>query len=266
MNDTKTLILAGEGYQLAIAPEAEQLKADLLTRASAITRVSGPDENEAARAEIKALAAMRNRVEKSRKAVKEPVLQVGRDIDAKAKDFVGAIEFEEKRISGLVGDYAAEVERERQRALREMEAKRQAEEKARREKEEAERKAEEARIAAEQAAWEATDEAQASKAAEAARIAEEKNKLAAEVAEKISDVVNVVGIIPAKAEGVKFTLDYEVSDITRLYHSRPEFVKLEPKRAEILAWLKTLSDTEHLEEGLAKLGLKLVRKPIVSTR
>lgn len=266
MNDTKTLILAGEGYQLAIAPEAEQLKADLLTRASAITRVSGPDENEAARAEIKALAAMRNQVEKSRKAVKEPVLQVGRDIDAKAKDFVGAIEFEEKRISGLVGDYAAEVERERQQALREMEAKRQAEEKARREEEEKARAAEAARIAAEQAAWEATDEAQAAKAAEAARIAEEQAKAAAEEKARLEAEASKPILAPAKAEGVKFVLDYEVSDITRLYHSRPEFVKLEAKRAEILAWLKTLSDTEHLEEGLAKLGLKLIRKPIVSTR
>jgi hypothetical protein len=264
---TEPLILAGDGFQLAIAPEAETLKAELLQSAAAITRVSGPDENETARTAIKALGAMRNAVEKSRKLVKEPVLQIGRDIDAKAKDFVGQIEAEEKRVAGLLADYATEVERERQRVLREMEAQRQAEEKSRREEEAAARAAEAARIAAEQAEWEATDDAQAAKAAQAAQEAAEKARMAAEQAAKAAAAeASKPILVPAKAAGVKFTLDYEVADIERLYHTRPEFVKLEPKRAEILAYLKTLHDTEHLEAGLLAMGLKLVRKPVVSTR
>lgn len=262
--NNQTLILAGSGYELTVAPEAEQLKADLLTRAAAITRVSGPDENEAARAEIKALAAMRNQVEKSRKAVKEPVLQVGRDIDAKAKVFVAEIDAEEKRVSGLVGAYAAEVERERQKALREMEAKRGEEEKARRAEAEAAAAAERARIAAEQAAWEATDEAQSAQAEEAARIAEAQAKAAAE--EKARLEAGKPILAPAPAAGVRFAWDFEVVDIHRLAQAHPELVRMEARRADILEVIRALPDDDRMYREFLRVGIQLIRKSIVSTR
>lgn len=272
---TNTLILAGDGYSLTIAPEAETVKAELIKHAALIVEVRDPSGADAARNQIKELAAMRNTVEKSRKTVKEPVLQVGKDIDQKAKDFVAEIEEQEKRLSRLMGDYAALVERERQRVLREMEEKRQAEEKARREAEEArlkaEREAEAARIAAEKAMWQEVDDRSAEEqaAAEYQRAkAEAEAARQKEAEEAAARAATVVAMVPTKTEGVKFVHDFEVLEIQHLAFQRPALVKMEPKRAEILSFIK-----ERIAEGIgdddpswAEIGLKITRKPVVSTR
>jgi hypothetical protein len=263
MNETKTLILAGDGYQLTIAPEAEAAKAELIKHASLIVEVIDPDANAAAGNQVKKLAAMRNLVEKSRTTVKAPVLQVGKDIDAKAAEFVADIKAEEARIGKLMGSYAEAVEAERRKILREMEAQRQAEEKARREKEDAERAAEAARIAAEKAEWEAVTPEEEAKAAAALAAAEEKNKLAAEVAASISDIVKVVAIVPAKAEGVKFTVDFTVEDIDALYRYSPALVTMEAKRKDILELIKSLGADENQQ---IIPGIRITSKAVVSTR
>jgi phage-related minor tail protein len=265
MNINEPLSLSGDGFKLIVAPEAAQLKAEIIARSASITRVSGPDENDTARASIKALAAMRNAVSKCRETIKKPVLEIGRKIDSAAKEFVGEIDAEEKRVTGLVAGYAAEVERERQRVLREMEAKRQAEEQARREQEETARAAEAARIAAEQAAWEASDDAQSAKAAEAAKQAEESRRAAEEAAKAAESKREMIAPPPAKAEGVKFEMDYEVTDVHALYRFRPAFVNLEARRADILAWLKTIDDLDSIPEP-DECGIRITRRAKVSTR
>jgi hypothetical protein len=113
MKSDQTLILTGEGYGLEIAPEATTLRDELATAAGAITTVTTNEEADAARAEIKRLADFRNLIEKSRKAVKEPVLAIGKDIDAKASEFGSVITTEEARLKKLVGDHALKVEAER---------------------------------------------------------------------------------------------------------------------------------------------------------
>lgn len=265
---TETLILAGEGYNLAIAPEAEQLKAELIASAATITRVSGPDENDTARRAIKALASMRNAVEKSRNIVKAPVLDVGRMIDLKAKVFVAEIDAEEKRLAGLVGSYAEVVEAERRKVLREMEEKRQAEEKARREAEaariKAEQEAEAARIAAERAMWESSDEAAEAKAEEARKAAEAAAERARqEEAARAAEAARVATVVPAKAEGVKFEYDFEVESIDALYRYSPGLVKMEAKRSEVLDAIK-----RQAMEGMTPAipGLRITQKAKVSTR
>ena len=266
MSNNTALILSGNGYELSIAPEAEAQKAELIKDASLIVEVRDTPSSDAARNQIKKLAAMRNLVEKSREDVKKPVLAIGRDIDAKAKDFSTAIEAEEKRLTKLVGDHAAEVERERQRIAREMEEKRR--------KEEAERARIEAeRIAAEKAAEEAKrqanaaflaeDEDAAAKAEQAAKEAADAAAKAAAEAEAAKAAVTVPTFAPEKPQGVKFVPDYEVENIHALYAYSASLVTLEPKRSEILALIKQLTEGDTLPEIP---GLRVFQKAAVSTR
>lgn len=260
------LILSGSGYELSIAPEAEAQKLELIRDADLIAEVIDAASCDAARNQIKKLAAMRNLVEKSRKDVKEPVLAIGRDIDTKAKGFVGDIEARETRLTKLVGDYAAEVERERIRVAREMEEKRR--------REEAERQRIEAeRIAAERAAEEAKRKANEAFLAEddsAAEAAEAQRKEAEAAAAKAREEAEAAKAMPAvptfapeKPAGVKFVPDFEVENIHALYAYSASLVSLEPKRSEILALIKQLTQGETLPEIP---GLRVFAKSVVSTR
>jgi uncharacterized membrane protein YqiK len=279
MSTNTALILSGSGYELAIAPEAEAQKAELLKHSALITEVRDASASDAARNQIKKLAAMRNLVEASRKQVKEPVLKIGKDIDSKAADFVAEIVAEEKRLTGHVGEFAAEVERERQRVLREMEEKRRAEEKARQEAEAARLKAEQeaahaaflaeqARKAAEAKEWE-EDEAQAAKAREEAATAEaaakaaqaEQDRIAAAAAAAAAPAVPV--FVPQAVAGTKMVPDFEVLNIDALYAYSASLVTMEPKRSEILALIKSLTKDGNLPEIP---GLRVFEKPVVSTR
>jgi hypothetical protein len=257
VTDDSPLILAGTGYSLAIAPSYQKKKDELLKHAGMIVTIKDPASDTAADIQIKALAAMRIEVEKSREAKKRPALDFGKLVDTTAKEFVSAITAEEDRVKKLRGDYAAAVLAERNRILREAEAKRQAEEKAKREAEAAAAKAEAERLAAEAAAEEARrkaeedafnavspeEEAAAAKAAEeakaksAALAAAEAARIAAEKAEsdrKAAEVV-VPEFVPEAPKGVKMVPEYEVLDLDKLYRHDAGLVTLTERRKEILA-------------------------------
>jgi hypothetical protein len=256
MNDTMTdttdtttaLILAGDGYQLTIAPEAIARKAEIISAAAAITSVSDNDSSADAQVHSRRLAEMRIEVEKSRKAIKEPVNRIGKLIDQAAKDFTVEIEAEEKRITRLIGDHAVEVTRLKAEKER---AERIAFEEARRAREEAERAAEAAantgRIA----------DIIAAKKAEQERADALAERMAAstEVAE-----TNV-------AQGVRFAWDFEVDNIAAVYKAAPEFVDLTVRRSDVLAWLKMqeLAD-EDAAAAAALIGIRAFKKPVVSSR
>lgn len=243
---SQPLILRGEGYGLEIYPAYELKKTQLLISAALIARVNDPDDDAAADAQIKALAAMRIEVEKSRTTVKAPALKFGKDVDEKAKAFSAAIEAEETRLKKVRGDYATAVLKERQRVLAEMEAARQADEKRRREEEAAAAKIEADRIAAEQAAWEADspeDEAAAAKAAEDAKAAE-LNRL--EEAAKVITAPATVAFVPEAPKGVKMVTDYEILDIHAVYHANPQLVTLTERRKEILDFIAAHSSGDNL--------------------
>jgi len=127
---TDTLIvLPGSGYGLAFeAPSAKLQRDELIARASEIVTVNDPDSAEAAKAAIKELAKWRTSVEKCRVIVKTPILDEAKQVDEVAKSAIADTILQEKRLSAAVGNYASEVERERQKVLREMEEKRRAEE------------------------------------------------------------------------------------------------------------------------------------------
>ena len=181
------------------------------------------------------LSAMRIEVDKCRKEIKEPVLRVGKLIDQAAKDFMAEIELEESRIKGLIGDHANEVAR-----------------------------------------LKAIAEAEERKAFEFARAARE----AAEGTGRIADVLAHKAAVAAKlaastevaetkvAQGVRFAWDFEVIDIDALYQSAPQFVTLTPRRAEILAEIKRIAETNEqaVLDVSNTIGIRAFKKPVISAK
>lgn len=235
MNTTELmpLILAGDGYQLTISPEAEARKAEMLANSATITAVGDNDDSARAQFHTRHLAAMRIEVEKSRKLVKEPVNRIGKMIDQAAAEFLVEITAEEGRIKQLVGRHAEEVLRIRA------------------EKE-----------AAERAAFES---------ARAAREAAEQGGIAAVLAAKKAaaeklEASNEVAATKV-AEGVRFAWDFEVDDIAAVYRVAPEFVTLEIKRNAVLAWFREMERADQDVAAAAVLAnIRAFKKPVVSSR
>jgi len=254
--DPTPLILAGDGYQLTISPEAEAQKQKLLARAEEITVVNNNDLSADAQFESRQLAAMRIAVEKSRKEIKEPVNRIGKLIDATASDFIAEITAQENRIKKLVGDHATEVAR--------LQAQKEAEE----------RKAfDDARRAREEAlaAQEAAEAARTNKQGIAAVLAAQEAARAAEIAQRealanrMEASAEVAGT--RVAEGVRFAWDFEVEDIHKLYHRRSDLVTIEAKRSVILTMLKLLEENgENVELVTKAIGIRAFKKPVVSSR
>ena len=232
-NEIMPLILAGDGYQLTIAEEAIQRKSEMLSKSAFVTTVTSNDDSARAQRHTRSLAAMRIEVEKSRKLVKEPVNRIGKMIDAAAAEFMIEINAEEGRIKQLINAHAEEVMRIKA------------------EKEAAERAAFEAARAAREAAEEGGI---------AAVLAAK--KATAEKLEASSEVAST-----RLAEGIRFAWDFDVIDLHKLAEKEPMLVKIEPRRAEILAELKDMEEHGYQVEALAAtFGIRAFKKPIVSSR
>jgi len=248
MNTDNTLILAGNGFELTIAPEAEKAKAALLEVAAAVRCVRDNDESADAQYHLRSLAAMRIAVEKSRKLVKEPVNRIGKLIDSTAANFVAELESEEKRINRLIGDHAQELARLKR--IKEDEERRAFEE------------ARAAREAAEAAATEAEDTGRMADIIAAKKAEKERqDALAARLA--ASEEVAATNV----ANGVRFAWDFETDSIANVYRLAPELVTLEIRRAAVISWLKALEETSADPVAAAQtIGIRAFKKPVVSTR
>jgi len=233
-------------------PDALQAKEDALTSAAIIGRVTNDQEELMAHQAQKSLEQLTRYCEKSRKMVKDPVLELGRKIDKAAKDYADELTAEAKRISGLTGSYAALKE-----------AKRMAEEQAARleqERIQRERFAEEQRLARDAAAAQAKLDAEAAELArkaseannaeESARLEQQRIELEkakaqakAETLQKFDDIaeqasrdVAAVVVAPApKLQGQVVRHDWEVTvtDVWALSRAHPGCVKIEPRLSEI---------------------------------
>jgi len=227
------LILAGDGYQLTISDEAIQRKSEMLSKSMFVTTVASNDDSARAQFHTRQLAAMHIEVEKSRKLVKEPVNRIGKMIDAAAAEFLIEINAEEGRIKRLIGNHAEEVLRIKAEAER----------------------VERAAFEAARAAREAAEEGGIAAVIAAKKAAAEKMDASAEVA------------TTKVAEGVRFAWDFEVVDLHMLAAKEPMLVKIEPRRAEILAELKDMEEHGYtVEELAATFGIRAFKKPIVSSR
>lgn len=246
--ETTALILSGQGYELTIAPDAEARKQDLLATAGTVLVVRDNDESAQAQFVSRKLAAMRIEVEKCRKAVKEPVNRIGKLIDKTAADFVAGIEAEEKRITRLVGEHAAEVARAK--AEKEREERRLMED------------ARAAREAAEAAAVAAENSGRIADVIAAKQAEKERQEALAARMEVSAEVAGT-----RVADGVRFAWDFEVADVETVLTMMREAIDITVRRAPVLAWLKQLEEAgRNAEEVAAAHGIRAFKKPVVSSR
>jgi dTMP kinase len=266
---TNALAILGDGYQIAITPEAEKQKATIINAARAVVAVTDADSCDIAQSRLRSLASVRTAVESSRKQVKAPVIDLGKRIDGIAADFVAEVIAEEARLSGLVTEYAREqqrikreaelaAEQERQRVERErhedeMAAQREAA-RIERERQAAERAAHEAEIArlkaeaaqsedGQRAAREAQEKAlaaqrEAEARAEAARRQAEADAAAAREREGAARIAAAEAVAAPAPAGVREEIDFDVEDILAFVAKFPQLCRIEPKRADVLAALK----------------------------
>ncbi len=88
-----------------ITPDAYSLKKAALDAARPVARVDTPEQQLVAVEALKGLKSVRSGMEASRKAVKAPVLDLGRKIDDIAHKFIAEIDKQYMRISGLINHY-----------------------------------------------------------------------------------------------------------------------------------------------------------------
>lgn len=247
------LILASDN-RVALSEQASVLKAEALERAALIGTVTNAEQNEYAARVQRDLQAVVKAVEVDRKRVKEPFLDMGRRIDAAAREFVAELEEEYRRIGECCQEFAA---KERERFLAEQ----------RRVQEEQERVLREQRKAEEEARAKAAAEAAAARN-EAERIAaqkraEEQAKLIAERAAQELEAITPAAL-PTKADGqvVKPVWRFEVTDVWLLARTSPGLVRIEPNRSEINEVITRLAAA-----GEPKIpGLRIWNEVQVTTR
>lgn len=109
MSDTSSLLaLRGFGGVPEISSDAIALKRQALELSRPITKVGDEREQALAVNALQALKAITRGMEATRKAVKAPVLELGKKIDSVASDFITEVDREEMRISGHINHYQRE--------------------------------------------------------------------------------------------------------------------------------------------------------------
>lgn len=87
--------------------EAIALRESVLDKSAAIARVTDADEQRVAVESQAEIATLLRDAEKARVSCKEPVLEFGRNIDLRAREFVADLKLECNRIAGLIGEFQA---------------------------------------------------------------------------------------------------------------------------------------------------------------
>jgi hypothetical protein len=221
-----------------LSPEFLSAREDAIASVSLVARVTNAKENELASAAVGQCLSLTRAVEAARKKVKEPVLDLGRRIDAISKAATDEINAAMAPVQQMLNDFA-QAERERAAA----EARR-----IERERQEAERVANAERLAAEmraQAELDATLQAAKSEADRAAAEAKATaDRLAAEEAQRKAQELaaaraaqDMQANAPSRAAGqtVKLEIEIAVTDLWALARAHPACVKIEPRLSEIKA-------------------------------
>lgn len=248
--------LAGlDSAQIAASNAARQKRDELLALVREAPVINSADTAASAAILLSDVKNFTRVIEAARVDVKGPVLDLGKRIDALARELTASLDNEALQISRQLGAYQAEENRkaeaarraaweEEQRIIREAQAKqREAEEKARAEAERLAAKAARARTDAGRA--KAEDEAilakqkadaEAQARADAARTA------------VIETRVTAAAAIPPKPAGtsIREEVCFEVEDIVKLYELAPYLVTLTPNTAAIKNALKVLTPSQHL--------------------
>src|SRR5215475_10904183 len=88
-----------------ITARAMHLKLEAIEAARHVATVTTADEQQVAILALRKLKDVRSELEASRKAVKKPVLDLGRRIDAIATEFGEEVERQYGRLSGMINHY-----------------------------------------------------------------------------------------------------------------------------------------------------------------
>jgi hypothetical protein len=207
---------------VTIDQSAIALRQIAIQDAREITTIQSPGDVALATEVVRSLKQLSSACEAARTQIKAPVLDLGRQIDAKAKEFSAQLDTEASRILRMVGSYQAEQERLREAELRRQQ---QVRERIERERIEAERKA--------------LEEAKGAQTEQQLELAEAKIEQVAVVAEQAkAQIAPVAPVQAVKGLSVKPVLRFEVVDIATVYKFNPQFVELSAKASVINAALK----------------------------
>lgn len=94
-----------------IAPGAYELKREALAAAQAVSKVDNPEQQLTAVQALQKLKEVRDGIEKSRKLVKAPVLDLGRKIDSIAHEFAKEVDKQYMRLTGTIAHYQKVLQR-----------------------------------------------------------------------------------------------------------------------------------------------------------
>ena len=224
--------------EIAIAPSAAAIRDDAIAAAGWIAQVASQAQFAAAAEALKGLSVVAKAVEASRSAVKAPVLDIGKKIDATAKAFVAEVDQEITRLTGLMTQW----EIEQRRIAAEAERKRQEEERRA-------RAAEEARLAEIRRQQEAAARAELLANTEAERAAAEARRIAAEVAAATerenaaarAAAAHLIAVVdPPKVAGTVVREDwtFEVTDLRAFAAAHPDLVEITVRRADVLKLIR----------------------------
>lgn len=220
MSADSLLITPALGEAAVTAADAARLDRDeLVARSQSITTVTDRLDADHATAFLRDAKAYLTGIEAARTRAKAPVLEIGKRIDALAKDLVAQVQTEQARISRVLGAFELEEKRKAE------EARWLAEEEARRVADKALREAAAARSAA-------PDALTADRAADAVN--------AQAVEQIVALKQQAANAAPARQAGTAVREDvvFEVQDIRALYAAHPELVTLEPNGTAIRAILR----------------------------
>ena len=240
MNNELMVLPAAQLPRLAFTDVALVRREAALEASALIARVQDSGEQDKAVQAQLQLDTLRREVEAERKAVKAPVLDLSREIDKVAGEWIAEVSEESARIGRLVADYQALELKKQQAAERAARLEAERIERERKEQEEAaaaqiERERQAALANAK--SIEEQDEIER-KACEQQRIVQENldyhtRKQQLELVASIKP--------PERAEGqsVRQDWDFEVTDVWLLARMHPGCVEVKPRRREIIDLLRT---------------------------
>lgn len=245
-----------DGFRVVVDPRLAELRDAALERSALIGAVTDDASNAAATAVMQDLKGLLSTIEKTRKAAKEPVLDLGRQIDEVARRESEDIKAELERVNRAAADYqtaqmervraqeraraeeAARIERERQEAMQRIEQERlaaEAEARQKAEKELAAAKSTEEKVAADKRAREQQERIRA----------EAEAKAQAEADRRKQEELMLPPVTSSRAPGqsVKAVWRWEVTDVWALVRTNPGLVEVTPRKAEINAAIDAIAGT-----------------------
>lgn len=210
------LILWGiDKSRLEISELVVSERRDLINQAQQVTAVNDGVSQSLAVSTLGHLKGLVKRLEKAREYVKRPVLEIGRLIDTKVREFCDPVQGEINRIDRLVSAFQ-EVERKKQEDIRryQEERRQQAAEEERKRQAELDRKLEKAKT-------------ESKRSELLAKKQESEEQFHTAVLDTVAEENRAA---PVRASGmiVRETWKHEVISIEELFKARPECVKLVP--------------------------------------